>query len=265
MFYILSKVFWVVAQPISVVALLMLAGLVLLGFGRRRLGVAAQATALVLLVLCCFTTFGAQIIAPLENRFSRPATMPQSVDAIIVLGGSTLARVSESRRVAELNEAGDRLTDAVMLARRYPQARLVFSGGVGLLDPGETEAVIAERFFLAQGIASERLVLEDAARNTDENAGLTAELLGDTGGTVMLVTSAFHMPRSVGLFRSVGMEVVAWPTDYRSSGEEGIGFDFANPAKDLNTTTVAIKEWIGLLVYHWTGRIDEILPAQTSN
>jgi uncharacterized SAM-binding protein YcdF (DUF218 family) len=265
LFYFLAKIFWVVVQPLSMVTLLVLAGIVLLALGRKRLGLAANGAALFVLVLCGFTTFGALIIGPLENRFTRPVTMPSRVDAIIVLGGATLARVSTARGVAELNEAGDRLTEAVVLARRYPETRIVFSGGAGMLDPGEAEAATAERFFLAMGIAPERMVLEDQSRNTDENADLTASLLGDTGGTAMLVTSAFHMPRSVGLFRRVGLDVVPWPTDYRSAGQEGFGMDFANPINSLDISSIALKEWIGLAVYHWTGRIDSMLPAQISN
>lgn len=265
MFYLAAKVFWVVAQPVSLVALLLVASVILLSWGRRRLGLSTTAVALLLLLLCGFTSLGAMIIRPLEDRFTRPSVMPETVDSIIVLGGSTLARVSTGRGVAELNEAGDRLTDAVALARLYPEAKIVFSGGEGIIDRGEPEAATAERFLLSQGIAPQRLVLEDQARNTDENAELTAEMLGEAGGRSILVTSAFHMPRSMGLFRRVGLDVVPWPTDYRSSGQESFGFDFANPIHNLNVSSVAIKEWIGLLVYSWTGRIDTVLPAQTSN
>lgn len=266
MFYVISKIFWVVAQPISAAALLVLAGIVLAGMGKRRSGMASSLAGLGVLVLTSFTTFGFLITQPLEARFVRPAVMPEQVGAIIVLGGSTLARVSAARGIAELNDAGDRLTDAVVLARRYPEARLVYSGGMGLLDAnGEPEAKTAERFFLSMGISRDRLVLEDQSRNTDENAELTAALIGDVTGDVLLVTSAFHMPRSVGLFRRVGIEATAWPTDYRSSGLEGFGLDFSNPVNTVSTTSIAIKEWIGLLVYSWTGRIDTLLPAQTSN
>lgn len=265
MFYTVAKIFWVVAQPLSVVALLIAAGIVLSLAGKRRLGAGASIAAVLILILCSFTTFGAHVIRPLEERFTRPSTMPEQVDTIIVLGGSTLARVSTARGVAELNEAGDRLTEAVALAQRYPAAQIVFSGGAGILDLGEAEAATAKRFFLAQGIDASRLVLEDQARNTDENAELTAGLLTDDVGRTLLVTSAFHMPRSVGLFRREGIEVIAWPTDYRGSGQEAFGLDFANPVHNLNVSTVAIKEWIGLLIYHWTGRIEDLLPAQTSN
>jgi uncharacterized SAM-binding protein YcdF (DUF218 family) len=266
MFYLASKIFWLLAQPISIVLLLVVAGTALLVLGWRRLGLGANVAAVLILVLCGFTTLGFLMIRPLEDRFVRPSPMPESVDAIIVLGGSTLGRVSTARGVSELNEAGDRLTEAVILAQRYPQARIVYSGGIGLIDQaGETEAETAQRLLLAMGIAPDRIVLESQSRNTDENAGLTAALIEGNEGTNLLVTSAFHMPRSVGLFRHVGLDVLAWPTDYRSSGQEGFRLDFANPIHNLNTASIAIKEWIGLLAYHWTGRIDAILPAQASN
>ena len=114
-------------------------------------------------------------------------------------------------------------------------------------------------------MAPERLVLEGGSRNTEENADLTKAMLGDSVGPVVLVTSAFHMPRSVGLFRAVGVDVIAWPTDYRSAGDEGVGIDIVNPVLNLTTTGVAIREWIGLAVYFWTGRIADLFPAQDSN
>lgn len=266
MFYVLSKIFWVAVQPLSIILLLIVLGAVLAVFGRRRLGVAASSAAVLALLLSAFTSFGFLIIGPLEDRFERPATMPETVEAIIVLGGSTLARVSTARRVAELNDAGDRLAEAVRLARLYPDARVVFTGGAGLLEPNaEPEAATAERFFLGMGLAPERLVLENQSRNTDENADFTAALLEGVQGPVLLVTSAFHMPRAVGLFRRVGIEVIPWPTDYRSAGTEGFGIDVANPAHNMNTTGIALKEWIGLLAYYWTGRIETLFPAQASN
>lgn len=266
MFYAVSKIFWIVAQPLSIILILIVAGSLFVAFGRRRLGLGAIVAGALVLVLSAFTSLGFLIIRPLEERFARPAVMPETVEAIIVLGGSTLARVSTARNVAELNEGGDRLAEAVVLARRYPQARLVFTGGAGMLEPGaEAEAVTAQRFFLAMGIAPERLVLEGQSRNTDENAEFTASMLDGLQGPVLLVTSAFHMPRSMGLFRRVGIEAIPWPTDYRSAGTEGIGPDVANPAHNLSTTTVALKEWIGLAAYYWTGRIDTLLPAQGSN
>jgi uncharacterized SAM-binding protein YcdF (DUF218 family) len=105
------------------------------------------------------------------------------------------------------------------------------------------------------------LLLEQESRNTHENAELTLAMLGGTEGNIVLMTSAFHMPRSVGIFRKAGLEVIAWPVDYRSAGNETAGIDIVNPVLNLTTTGVAIREWIGLAIYALTGRSSSILPA----
>lgn len=263
MFFLASKIFWLLAKPLSVVFLLMLGAVLALFSGRKRLA----ATALVLGVLVhgtvSFTNFGYLLMQPLEDRFAVPSPPPDTVDAIIMLGGATLEGPSAARQITELNDAGDRLTMTLWLAQKYPAAKIFISGGRGLLtDEGEAEATTAERFFLSFGIDRERLVLEGGSRNTDENVANTKTLLGDSaGGTVVLVTSAFHMPRSVGIFEKAGISVVPWPTDYRTPGPEGLGFQIANPVQNVNVTTAAIKEWVGLLIYNWTGKTSVLFPG----
>ncbi|KQX40282.1 hypothetical protein ASD04_06525 [Devosia sp. Root436] len=266
MFYEISKLFWLLAQPISLTILLGLAGLALLASGRRRWAGALMGLAVLLLGTASFTNIGAVLMAPLEARFARPAELPAKVDVIVLLGGATSSQISTARGVTEINEAGDRLVETLWLVQHYPDARIVLTGGIAGLMPGaEPEAVTMQRLLLAFGIAPERLVLETEARNTDENAGYTKTLLGPEPGVVLLVTSAFHMPRSMGLFRKVGIVATAWPTDYRTTGSEAFGIDIADLTANLATTSVAMKEWIGLAVYHWTGRIDDLLPGQVSN
>jgi uncharacterized SAM-binding protein YcdF (DUF218 family) len=262
MFFLISKLFWVVAQPISVCAILILAGGMLMAWRHVRWGALIGGLGLTLLVAGSYTTLGALMIAPLENRYERPTALPTTVSAIIVLGGSTVGRVSSARGVSELNDAGDRLVEALRLAQSYPNARVVLSGSTGLLAQDvEAEAVTSARLLEGLGVASDRLIVEAESRNTVENAEMTKVMLGSADGPFLLVTSAFHMPRSVALFDKAGLDVIAWPTDYRSTGQEALGFDVANPVFNLSTTSVALREWIGLLVYALTGRIDSVFPA----
>jgi uncharacterized SAM-binding protein YcdF (DUF218 family) len=264
MFFIASKVFWALVQPLSLVFLLGLFSWILGLLNRRRLALTFGALALLFFGLSAFTTLGFNLIAPLENRFEQPAKPPENVTAIIMLGGATAGRVSTARQIAELTEAGDRLAETVRLAGVYPNAKIIVSGGVGLLiADGEPEAHTALRFFTDQGIARERIVLEAESRNTDENAAFTASLIRDNEGQALLVTSAFHMPRSIGLFRNVGVQAIPWPVDYRSAGTEGFGLDIANPVLNISTTGVAIREWLGLLAYSWTGRTEDVFPSPT--
>jgi uncharacterized SAM-binding protein YcdF (DUF218 family) len=262
MFFILSKVFWAGAQPLSLIALFGFVTVVSTLTGRPRLALASGSLGFLLVFLCGFTTIGALLIRPLEDRFQPPSQEPEHVSAIVVLGGGSSGRVSGSRHIAELNAAGDRFVEAAALALRYPSAKVVISGGFGsLVQEGDTDATIAQRLFPSLGIASNRLVLEGESRNTAENAAFVKERLAPGGGSILLVTSGFHMPRSVGLFRRQGIDVVPWPVDYRAEGTEGFGLDLENPPENLTTTTVAIREWIGLVAYRMTGQIDDLLPG----
>jgi uncharacterized SAM-binding protein YcdF (DUF218 family) len=262
MFFVLSKVFWFAAQPVNLAILLLLAGLALLTLRARRTAVALVATAAVWLVLCVWTSFGAMLVTPLEDRFPRPA-LPDRVAGIVVLGGGFEGGINLVRGGYELNSGGDRYVEAAALARRFPEARIVISGGTGTLFlEGEEDASTAVRLFEALGVARERLILEGKSRNTYENAVFTKELVTpQPGDTWLLVTSAFHMPRSMALFRKAEFPVTPWPVDYRTSGEEGIGLFTDNPVDSLQTATLGIREWIGLIAYWLTGRIDEPFPS----
>lgn len=267
MFFVASKLIWLVLQPLSVIFLLLLGGMILMWRGRRRAADWVHASATAIIVLTAFTNLGDVIIQPLENRFARPNPLPERISAIVVLGGATDGRVGYARGLTELNDAGDRLTEAVVLARRYPLAPVLVSGGVGGIgavagtEDVETDAASGQRFLVEQGVLPERIVLDATSRNTDENAVNSRELLAAADAPILLVTSGFHMPRSVGLYRAQGFEVVPWPVDYRSTGTEGLRFSIFEPLSNLTTFTVAMREWVGLAAYWATGRIETILPG----
>lgn len=263
MFFYLSKAFWFFIQPLNLSIFLLLAGAALAALRLRRLGGATAAAAVLLLVLCAWTSVGALMLNPLEERFARPAAMPAHVDGIVVLGGGFEGAINLVRGGYDLNSGGDRFVETAVLARRFPDARVLISGGTGtLILEGEADADTAPRLLTALGVEATRLILENRSRNTHENALFSKEIADPRHGeTWLLVTSAFHMPRSVGLFRKAGFEVLPWPVDYRTSGEEGIGLFRDNPADSLQTATMAVREWIGLVAYWFAGRIDQLLPG----
>lgn len=263
MFFAVSKIFWLIVQPVSLA--LIFAGLgLLLSFTRFRwLTRIAIGLGALVLFLSAFTTLGYVLLRPLEASFAPPVTPPASVAGIIVLGGGMDSEINDVRHGYELNRAGDRFLEALRLAEMYPAAKVVITGGIADLDQeGEPEAVAGKRFFLAMGVAEARILTEAQSRNTEENATFTKALVDPKPGEVwLLVTSAFHMPRSVGLFRKVGFEVVPWPVDYRGTGDEGLAVTTHQPAENAAVTTLAIREWIGLIAYRLTGKIDELLPV----
>ncbi|MFA6154347.1 YdcF family protein [Mesorhizobium sp.] len=262
MFFYLSKIFWFFIQPLNLAIFLLLAGLLAAMIGRRRFAVTGSAVAFLILALAAWTSLGAMMLTPLEQRFPRPP-LPAKVDGIVVLGGGFEGAINLARGGYELNAGGDRMVEAAVLARRFPEAKVVVSGGNGeLFLDGEGDATTAPRLLGALGVAPERLILESKSRNTYENAVFTKALVTPKPGeTWLLVTSAFHMPRAKALFDKAGFPTVPWPVDYRTSGKEGIGLFRDNPADSLQATTTATREWIGLVAYWLSGRIDRPFPA----
>lgn len=264
MFYILSKLFWMVAQPINLAAILILLALLGMALRWRKAAMLAMTVAFLVIAVPAWTSVGALMLKPLESRFVRPDPPPEAVSGIIVLGGGLEGGINLVRGGYELNTGGDRFVEAAILARRYPEVPIVVSGGSGaLLLSGEGDAATAPRLLSALGVEPDRLRLEERSRNTWENALYSRDLVSpEPGETWLLVTSAFHMPRAVSLFRKAGFDIVAWPADYRAAGNERPGLSTDNPLDSLENTTIALREWIGLLAYRATGRIDAILPAR---
>jgi hypothetical protein len=172
--------------------------------------------------------------------------------------------VTAARGVLAVNDAAERLIEGLALALRYPDARLVFSGGSGALFPdGSLERDVDERFMTLMAADGVRVVYEDRSRNTWENARYTRELVEPTGGEVwLLVTSAAHMPRSVGIFRRIGWPVVPWPVDYRTSG--GVTLMGLAAGDRLVQLDEATREWLALAAYHLMDRTDALFPAPGS-
>lgn len=267
MFFVLAKILGFFALPSNILISLGLLGVLLMMTRFARAGRRLAATALILLAIVGLSPFGNAIILPLEQRFpawdgSRDAARGAPT-GIICLGGAVDTVVSPVRGEVALNEAAERMTAIAELARRYPNARIVFTGGSGrFLYDGVTESGLAARMFASFGIAKERITLEDKSRDTLENARFTRELVKpQPGERWLLVTSAHHMPRSVALFRAEGFSVEAFPVDYRTRGAIDMLRPFSPLSDGLRRTDTAMREWVGLFMYWASGRTDTLFPG----
>src|SRR5262245_26070785 len=170
MFFALAKVLWFLLQPSTLMVGAVLAGTALSITAKWcRLGRGLAWGGGIALVMCGITPLGDALIQPLEVRFQRPDLdrVGPSIAGIIVLGGGEDGQAAGAPQLAGLNDAAERYTEAVVLARRLPAARVVFSGGSGrLLTVEEPEAEAAGRLLAALGIAEDRITLEGKSRNT---------------------------------------------------------------------------------------------------
>jgi uncharacterized SAM-binding protein YcdF (DUF218 family) len=261
MFFVLSKVLGFLSAPSNALFLFGALGVALSAGGARMAGGWLMALAIGGVGLAGLSPLANLLLLPLEQRFPRAAADPEP-DGIVVLGGSFDTVVAGSRRVIALTEAAERLTEVAALARRWPDARIVFSGGSGaLLFDGATEADLAAELLANFGVARERIVLEGRSRNTVENARFTKDLVKPQASERwLLVTSAYHMPRAMGCFRAAGFEVAAWPVDYRTRGPEDALTPFSTVSAGLRRTDVAVREWVGLVAYWMLGYVSAPLP-----
>lgn len=260
MFFYLSKLFWAVAVPSTFLTLLALAGLVLARF-RPRAGLAIATLAVLGLLIGGIGPVGRALIQPLEDRFPVFIDDGRPVDGIIVLGGAELPLIFAARGQPAFQESAERLLAMGELARRYPQARVLFSGGSSQLRAAPSEADTVRAALPALGLAPDRVEFEATSRNTAENARLSlAYAKPAPGERWLLVTSAFHMPRAMGCFRAAGFDVTAYPVDFRTTGSD---LDELNRSVSggLMELDLGVREWIGLVVYRLTGRIGSLLPG----
>jgi uncharacterized SAM-binding protein YcdF (DUF218 family) len=206
---------------------------------------------------------GNALMLPLEQRFPPwdPSRGPPA--GIVVLGGGVSPNVSVARGVVALNEAAERITATVELARRYPNARIIFSGGSNaLISDQAIEAPVAVHEFEALGIPHERITAEEQSRNTVENA-VFSRLIADPkpGERWLLVTSAYHMPRAIAAFRAAGFPIEAYPVDWRTRGPIDAVQPFASLGDGLRRTDTAVREWVGLVAYRLSGKTSELFPG----
>jgi uncharacterized SAM-binding protein YcdF (DUF218 family) len=268
MFFYIAKVLWFLLQPSTLIALLIGYGSILIWTGWARWGRRFVTIGAILLLVAGLSPLGNALILPLEDRFPRAdLDKPPAPAGFIVLGGAEDRLVGAARNAPALNESAERLVEAAMLANRFPEAKIAFSGGdAGILFESDSEAKGAAALLTELSVSRDRLILESAARDTYENAVLLKKELEEkgelgTGSRWLLITSAYHMPRAVGAFRQAGFNVEPWPVDYRTRGRTDLTRPFDKVSEGLRRVDVATREWAGLFAYWLTGRTDALFPA----
>jgi uncharacterized SAM-binding protein YcdF (DUF218 family) len=262
-FFVLSKTIAYLVMPSNFLMAIGLIGLVLLFTRFRRLASWLIVTSLVLIAVVGYSPLGRILLLPLEERFPPWDASRGAPDGIVVLGGAISPDISVGRGAVALNGSAERVTVAVELAHRYPNARIIFTGGTASLDPtAPLEAPLAVKEFEALGVPHERITAEEQSRNTIENA-VFSRLLAypKPGERWLLVTSASHMPRAIAAFRAAGFAVEAYPVNWHTRGRRDAAELFVSFAGGLAMTDYAVHEWVGLGAYWLTGKTSELFPA----
>lgn len=261
MFFILSKTVAFLLLPSNILIVCGLAGVILLMTRRRRAGAWLAGVSLTVMALASFLPVGQFLLSVLESRFPPWDPGKGAPDGIVVLGGAIDPEISVAYRAPMVNGDAGRLIAMAKLARDYPNARIVYSGGdATLLGNGAAEADFIYPLLDSLGVPRAQVMLESKSRNTSENAWFTKEMVKPKAGERwLLVTSAFHMPRAIGCFRKAGFAVEAYPSNWQTLPDKlSLGRDLS---AGLSTLDLAAHEWIGLIAYRLTGKTDALLPA----
>lgn len=254
--FIASKVLASLAQPLLWIAALLIASLLL---GRKPVWARGLAgSALGLLLLMGWQPLPDLLIRQLESQYAEmlPGADLGDYFGIVVLGGSTEpGYVARTHAQPLLNDAAERLTATVALRHDNPHLRVLYTGGGRALSEGDpTEAQLAQRFFASQSLPTQGVLYESASRTTHENAILSAQLQGvDTSRRWLLVTSAWHMPRSMATFARAGWNVTAYPVDFRT----GLSTPWTaySLEEGAHSWHLVLHELLGGLVYRLAGRL----------
>jgi uncharacterized SAM-binding protein YcdF (DUF218 family) len=257
--FVISKLLWELIEPSHLMLATAALGLVLWRLHRPRLGYCLAVLGTGSMVAVTVLPIPRLLLAPLENRFPLPQTLPADLAGIIVLGGAVDPVETAARGIPSLNSSAERMTTFVKVARLYPSAKKVFSGGIGTLRRSKrTEAEVARQLFSDLGLDPTNIVFEEISRNTYENVLYSRQLVNpEPDQKWLLITSAEHMPRAVGIFRQLNWPVIPYPVAYKSDSEyEADGF-----GASLEKLDGAVREWCGLLAYRFLGRTDSLFPG----
>jgi len=263
-FFFLSKTLGVLLLPSNLLIAVGIVGLLLLLTRFVALGRKLVAACVLLMAVCGFSPIGKLLLYPLESRFPPWDAAQGAPDGIVVLGGAIEPNLSAVHGAAVFGPSIDRIIAAVELAHRYPNARLVFTGGNASLgsDNGAREADFALPVLESFGLSKDRLIMERRSRNTEENAEFSKALVAPKSGERwLLVTSAYHMARAVGIFRKVGFAVEPYPVDWRLGGRDDVLKFSRFFLGGLGRIDTASREWLGLIAYWISGKTSEFLPG----
>jgi uncharacterized SAM-binding protein YcdF (DUF218 family) len=257
MLIVISKIFALLSYPLTLALALVFAGLILLHRKKNRAAVALILGAVIVLWLFSSLPLAYWLVRSLERQYSPVTSFPQT-SALVLLTGGEVAK-APPRLYDEVSDAGDRILYAGRLLARHAAPRCIITGGtIDFLRSTEGSQAQAAFHLLAdcRGVDTSLVLLENRARNTYENGVYTKKLLDSLNlpASVILVTSAMHMPRSVAIFKKLGFTVYPAPVDYRADAPCPFKPIYFFPTSGgLDDASCALHEWYGIAAYRLLG------------
>ncbi|MFH0921265.1 MAG: YdcF family protein [Fibrobacterota bacterium] len=253
---LLSKLLPVLVFPLGLSIEMILGGLVCLWLGRKKTAFVLFLLSLTVLFFFSSGPVRTSLVKSLEREYLPVPEAGLHADAIVALGGGGRPNIYP-RNHAEFNEGGERIFHSIRLFKAGAAPYVIASGGgIDFILKGQKEAEDMKELMVEFGMPADRVLVESRSKNTHDNALFVKKTLEEhgLGMNIILVTSAMHMKRSVAIFKKAGFTVMPAPTDYLVEDRGGaLWFDILPSVYNLEGSTSAIKEYIGIATYKMLG------------
>ena len=239
----LHKILPLIVSPMFLVVVLITWGMVF----RSRI---ASMLAVSILILCSIPIFSNKLITYLENEYIlSDASSAKTADAIVVLSGMVRTINSKNGLSYEWGEASDRIFAGIELIKKNKAPIMILTGGKLPWSVGKPEGEYLRDIAIKYGVPNKNILLTKNVQNTDQEAKAVAKLLNKEIPNIILVTSAFHMPRAQKVFEAAGIVVSPFPVDFLSGADKTTLMHFIPSAGAFRDTSFFVREIIGRLYY----------------
>ena len=261
MSFYLAKFFWIILNPLNILIFLTLLSFIFFTLNFNILKKISLSLLILFFVTFCILPTGNLLIYYLEKKFYNFTDLSKinDVDGILILGGSTDPQLSNTFNQINFKESAERLFEAARAIKKFPNAKIIFSGGSGKITSQDyTESSDAKIFFEQQGIDVKKLIFDDKSRNTYENIIISEKLSKQQSDEKWLViSSAYHLNRAIKVAENIDWDLHPYATDFQinKNFKFSISLDLF---RNLSAMHIGSHEWIGTMYYYFTNKIKEI-------
>ena len=255
MFFYLSKIFWIFFNPINILVILLIIG-IFFQLINKKIYKKIYLINLILFILIVFLPTGTYMLWKLESKYPKPKIMNNKIDGILILGAGIDEFKTYQHQQVILNDRIERITESAKLIKKFPNAKIIFSGGNGTFSKPKIEASeLAKNFYKQMGVKTDKIIFENKSRNTYENLVFSKSFINNTKEEKwLLVTSAYHMKRAISVAKKLNLDFIPYPVDFMLNKNFNWKFwyhkiYFLNNMKDFQ---LASHEYIGLFAYYLT-------------
>ena len=260
MSFYLSKILWLIVNPFNIFIFITLFTMFLYFINFRRLSLIIYLINFIFIALISFLPIGSYLTYIIEKEFHTNTKFPQQVDGILILGGATNPLLFKEFDQISLNGSAERLVESVMIIRKFEKAKVIFSGGSGIINRSDLgHSQVAKLFYKKIGVDINKIFFEDKSRNTYENIIYSKKIAKPKKNeNWLLITSAFHMKRALLIAEKNNWKLIPYAVDFKNIKEFKLTPNL-NLLSNLNSFQSGLHEWLGLVSYYLMGRTDKFL------